>query len=125
MTVTRIFTGDDGRSHFEELSLPLRETDPPTTLAGSLPVGEAMFLETPAGTVIGRHNAPRRQLLINLRGVCELECVDGIRQFGPGDIRFADDRQGEGHLTRVLDDDVRVLVLPLPDDLDISAWRPT
>ena len=122
MKVTRIYTGDDGLSHFENLVMPMVETDPPTSCAGSLAVTNATFLEAPAGADVGRHNAPRRQLLVNLSGRCELECPDGRRLFGPGDVRLADDLTGEGHLTYVLDD-VRVLVLPLPDDLDISGWE--
>jgi hypothetical protein len=104
VAVTRIFTGADGRSHFEDLSFPLVKAEPPATHQAVLPFTGAIISVAPAGAPVGRHNAPRRQLVINLTGVCEIDCADGTKRFGPGDVRFADDTHGEGHVTRVVED---------------------
>lgn len=122
--VTRVFTGEDGRSHFQDLELPGVEVHAPHVgLNGAVPVTAAMFPLTRAGTALQRHTAPRRQLLINLSGTSEIECSDGVRRFGPGEVVLADDLTGEGHATRVLDEDLRVVVLPLADGVDVEAWR--
>jgi hypothetical protein len=123
--VTRVYTGDDGRSHFEDLELPSVEVHRPhMPLTGAVPVTAAMFPLAKAGTALERHTAPRRQLLINLCGSSEIECGDGTRRrFGPGDVVLADDLSGEGHITRVLDEDLRTVVLPLADGVDIDGWR--
>jgi hypothetical protein len=122
MRVIRIFTGDDERSHFEEMSLPLTQSRPPAELAAVLPVTTVIVNYARAGAPVGLHNPPRRQMVVNLSGVCEIDCVDGTRTFGPGDLRFAEDRDGEGHVTRVVEDTV-ALILPFPDDFDVSSWR--
>ncbi len=120
--MTRIYTGDDGRSHFEDLCVPSTSSYPPAFFAATLPVRTALLLETEKEAEVGRHNAPRRQLVVNLSGTCIIECAHETRVFGPGEIRLADDMTGEGHVTTVLDD-VRALVLPLADELDISEWE--
>jgi hypothetical protein len=122
MKVTRIFAGEDGRSHFEDLRIPLAGTEASDTLATVLPAVTATVLASPAGTVIDLHTAPRRQLVIHLSGRCELDCADGTRRFGPGDVLLGDDMESEGHVTRMLDD-LSVLILAIPPDFDISEWR--
>ena len=49
ISVTRIYTGDDGRSHFEQLEIPLAETER-GLMSGRIPTGEGvMFRATPPG----------------------------------------------------------------------------
>jgi hypothetical protein len=121
--LTRLYTGEDGRSHFEELELPLaftgprRDGEPPAARAVELPVAEVRYLEVPAGD-IPRHTAPRRLVLMFLAGRCEIECADGRLEFGPERALLAEDVTGEGHSTSVLED-MRVLELPLRGD-----WKP-
>jgi hypothetical protein len=126
MNVTRVYTGEDGKSHFEDLRIPSAEVQRPhLPVANAVPVTAAMFPLARAGVVLQQHTAPRRQLLVHLVGHSEIECSDGTtRRFGPGDVVLADDLTGEGHITRVLDEDLRTLVLPLAADADISEWRP-
>ena len=58
------------------------------------------------------------------RALAEIETGLGeVRRFGPGDILFADDTTGRGHISRDVAGPRQNLFLPLPDDLDISAWR--
>jgi quercetin dioxygenase-like cupin family protein len=123
MRVTRIYTGADNESHFEQLDVPLK-TNRYGSLSEVVPVGGVMFRETQPGSSIDFHNAPQRQFVITLFGSCEIECGDGSKmQLGAGDILLADDTTGHGHITRDLEGPRRSIFLPLPADVDVSAWR--
>ena len=94
MRIVRIYTGEDGCSHFEELDIPLlpgRYGD----ISERVPVSSVAFRRTPADTAIDFHPAPERQFVITLSGLAEIECGDGTkRRFGAGDIMLADDTTG-------------------------------
>jgi hypothetical protein len=123
MKVIRVYTGQDDRSHFEELDIPLAPGHY-GTLSELVPARGVVFRETPAEGSLDFHNAPQRQFVVTLSGVAELECGDGSRRrFGPGDILFADDTTGQGHITREIQGPRRSLFIPLPPDLDFSGWR--
>ena len=69
------------------------------------------------------HNAPRRQLIFLTSGILELEASDGKRTIClPGDLIFAEDMQGKGHITRSLRDVRGFVHVSMPDDFDLSAW---
>jgi hypothetical protein len=123
MKVTRIYTGADNESHFEELEIPLKDGRY-GSLSALVPVTGVMFRETPANASLDFHNAPQRQFVITLEGVAEVECGDGAkRRFGPGDILLADDTEGHGHITREVSGPRRSIFLPLAKEFDITAWR--
>lgn len=122
MRITRIYTGDDNESHFEDLEIPLRETRF-GQLSQQVPVEWVVFRETPADGVFDFHNAPRRQFVVTLSGVAELECGDGTkRRVGPGDIVLAEDTSGHGHITREVEGPRTSLFLPVPEDFDAQGW---
>jgi hypothetical protein len=119
---TRFYTGDDGRSHFENLEIPLQLR---RLGAGSEPVTATgiSFWEYDGGA-IDLHPAPRRQIVLCLAGELEIECGDGDkRRFGPGDVCLADDLSGEGHILREIAGPLRLAWVFLPPDMDLSAWR--
>ena len=132
LKITRIFTGDDGRSHFEDLEFtptrPVLEAGAPAAAPGSLPVTIANFHgnypQLPPNVRSERHGAPRRQILLVLGGEFEFECADGTRRFGPGEMVFTDDREGEGHTSRPLGD-LQLLQLRLAPEFDIAEWQAT
>ena len=108
MQRVRMYTGEDGQSHFEELELPFgmsheaQRTDVQTALG-------IQFVYQPSGFVIDMHPAPRRQYVITLQGEAEIVLGDGTaRRFGPGDVLLAEDLTGEGHITRVVGDVARI-----------------
>lgn len=103
MKVTRIYTGADGHSHFEEIEVEI----------GKLQAGEGIvFRHAPPGDVQDWHPAPRRQYVITLSGQGEIETSDGTkRRFGPGAIMLADDITGRGHITRVVSREPRLYVM--------------
>jgi hypothetical protein len=90
----RLYTGDDGRSHFERL-----DASEGSALFGKLHAVKALvFKNDPATHILGWHNAPRRQYCITLAGSVEIRVGDGSAEtFGPGDVFLAEDVTGEGH----------------------------
>ena len=112
MAIIRLYTGDDGQSHLEEL-------DP-----GSHPELTSMhattgiqFRVSEPGRFSDWHNAPRRQYVINLSGEVEIGLADGsLHRFGPGHVTLAEDLTGQGHTTRVVGTQPRVsATIPLAD----------
>lgn len=114
MKITRLYTGKDGESHFEEIDLPFETMGDAETTATQGASG-VVFRRAPAGHVQEWHPAPRRQYVITLSGQGEIEIGDGTRRrFGSGDVMLADDTTGRGHITRVVGNQPRLYVtIPL------------
>ena len=112
MGLYRLYTGDDGQSHFEDQSLVSHPslTEPQAT-------SHISFVEVPVGTFMDWHPAPRRQYVILLSGQLEIGLGDGTtRRFGPGDARLVEDTTGQGHTTRVVSDEPVVMgIVPLAE----------
>jgi hypothetical protein len=123
MKITRIYTGKDNRSHFEDLDIPL-ERAAYGSESTPVPSRSVIFRENRVGDSLAFHNAPRRQFVITISGVGELECGDGSRRrFRPGDILLADDLVGEGHITREIEGPRRAVFIAVPEELDVKDWR--
>jgi hypothetical protein len=101
MQVVRIYTGDDGRSHFEDVDVELEDFGPRGRISGRWPASGVQFREVDGDYHLDLHVAPRRQLVVNLTGSVEIEVGGGERRvFGPGEILLAEDTTGEGHVSR-------------------------
>jgi quercetin dioxygenase-like cupin family protein len=111
----RLFTGDDGESHFEEIEFPFPA--PQAVGAGEVNAGGVFYNRFPAGHDMGWNTAPRRQYVIGLRGNTLLTMRDGTSvEVRPGDVVLAEDVTGSGHHTRMVGNDDRVsLVIPIRD----------
>ncbi len=95
--VTRIYNGEDGQAHFEDLNVPAGETE---TVA-LMPGGEMTFRRFPDGSFSDWHTGPQRQYVIVLAGQMEIGIGDGTkRMLNPGDILQVEDLTGQGHTTR-------------------------
>ena len=107
----RLYTGDDGQSHFEELDMGagFAAFNKMQSATG------VMFRQVEPGEFQDWHQAPRRQYVITLSGNAEIGIADGtVRAFGPGDVMLAEDLTGQGHTTRAVGDSPRVfLTIPL------------
>ena len=123
MKVTRIYTGDDNRSHFEERDIPLqRAADGSESVVLSSP--GVVFRENRVGDALDSHTAPRRQFVVTIFGVEEIECGDGtLRRFKAGVIMLADDTTGQGHITREIEGPRRAIFIRVPENLDVNPWR--
>jgi len=123
MRVTRVYTGDDGESHLEDLDVPL-EDKPYGAISDWVTVTGLAFRESPDGLNIDFHVAPRRQFVVTLFGAVEIDCGNGeVRRMGAGDILLADDTTGKGHISRDVEGPRRSLFIPVADDFDPAAWR--
>lgn len=117
MKVVRIYTGDDGRSHFADVDVPLRDRGGHGRISDLWRGAGVMFREVDGDYDLDFHNAPRRQLVVNLTGSVDIEVGDGtVRRLGPGTILLAEDTTGEGHISRAVDGEPRTcLFVPLDD----------
>jgi len=110
MQVGRLYTGDDGKSHFEEMELPYERVADAERTAVQSATG-VQFRRHPPGHFIDWHPAPCRQYIINLEGQVEIGLGDGSKRiFNPGDVFLADDLTGRGHTTRVVGNRPRVSI---------------
>ena len=104
MKVTRIYTGDDGESHFEDVEIPLEDRGRIGSISALLPATGVFMRETEGDYELDFHNAPRRQYVVNLDAAVEIETGDGtVRRIGPGEILLAEDTTGRGHISRSVD----------------------
>ena len=125
MRITHLYTGDDQKSHFGEIDIPLDGNGPYGSQTFPLPVESVNLRESPADRSLDFHPAPRRQLVITLRGQVEIEIGDGTkRRLGPGEVFLADDTSGQGHITRNIGGTTRhSVVIPLSPDFDPAKYR--
>jgi Cupin domain len=101
MGTFRLYTGEDGQSHFETIDL-----DKTADWTQGLPTTNITFRSMPAGRFQDWHPAPRRQFVIILSGQLEIGLGDGSKHiFGPGDARLVEDTTGQGHTTAVYGDE--------------------
>jgi uncharacterized cupin superfamily protein len=104
MGITRLYTGEDGQSHLEELDLASQPQ-----LTSLLATKGIVFRSTEPGHFSDWHNAPRRQFVITLSGEVEIGLGDGtVHRFGPGHVNLVEDLTGKGHTTRVVGNQPRV-----------------
>ena len=107
MKLTRIYTGDDRQSHFEDIEYDLTESSE-GLLSDPIPATGMMLRETAADYHFDFHAAPRRQFVINLDASVELEVGDGSKRIiGPGEIILVEDTTGQGHISRTVDGKAR------------------
>ena len=112
----RIYTGDDGQTHFEDLDLPADRA----IHSGMQVTPGVNFRQFEPGYFSDWHTAPRRQYVITLAGEMEIGIGDGTkRRFGAGDVLMADDLTGQGHTTAVVGDQPRISVT-----IPITLWSP-
>jgi hypothetical protein len=112
MKIIRLYTGNDGESHFEEIDVEFKSLGDSEASPLDVTGGGVVFRRAPAGHVRDWHPAPCRQYVITLSGQGEIEIGDGTkRRFGAGDIMLADDTTGRGHITRVVSDQPRIYIM--------------
>ncbi len=115
-TYSRLYCTRDGISHFEDVTVELRETNfappaAPVYIGGTVPASSAFFGAFEAGW--GAHDfethlyhpAPAPQFIIILQGEFSVTAMDGeTRRFRPGDVfRLEDTPPNKGHISVVGD----------------------
>jgi len=103
MTVVRIYTGTDNRSHFEDIKIPLKSTGKIGFISDLMKATGVVFRETGGDYNYDFHTAPRRQYVVNLEGEVEIEVGDGTKRIlRSGDVLLAEDTTGQGHISRAV-----------------------
>ena len=112
MQYVRLYTGDDGESHFEDLEFS-------TEAIEKVPMrdeAELIFRRFPEGRFTDWHTTTLRHYGIVLSGRVAVGLGDGtVREFGPGDLILEEDLTGRGHTTRILSGPFAVATVSLPD----------
>jgi len=115
MQIVRVYTGADGKSHFEDVDIEMPERSKFGSISALVPARGVMFREVGGDYDLGFHNAPRRQYVVNLTGSVDLEVGDGTRRrLGPGTVLLAEDTTGQGHKSQAVAGEARTcLFIPL------------
>ena len=116
MKISRLYTGKDQQSHFEDVELSFEAVQPVQTTALQK-ANSVVFRLAPVGHVIDWHPAPRRQYVVTVSGSWEIEVGGGVnRIFKPGDVMLAEDLTGKGHVSRVVGKEPHVfMTVPLAE----------
>ena len=119
MKIVRVYTGDDGASHFEDLDIELEDRGAMGRISELWRGKGVTFREVDGDYALDYHTAPRRQFVINLTGSVEIEVGDGtVRRLGAGEILLAEDTTGQGHISRAVDGKPRTCLFVPLDDAD-------
>jgi hypothetical protein len=111
MQITRLYTGSDNESHFEDIEIELEDAGDIGRLSEKLDATGIIFRRTDPDYDYDWHNAPQRQYILMLDGAVDVEIGDGtIRRFTTGDILLAEDTTGRGHISRSVNNEPRTSV---------------
>jgi len=103
MKITRVYTGADNKSHFEDIEVQLKDGGKAGFMSALEKATGVVFRETDGLYNFDFHNAPRRQYVVNLEGEVEIEVGDGTKRLlRSGDILLAEDTTGQGHISRAV-----------------------
>ena len=108
MKYVRIYSDEDGESHFADMELRvapvvLSLTVPALQASEPQAVSQLLFIRLPADWDADWHPAPAYQYLCVLGGTAEITVSDGdVRRFATGDVVQLQDITGKGHATRVI-----------------------
>ena len=129
LTYSRLYTGADGETHFEDVTVDFIAVEHGDSIApiwmsvtGQIKTEGFRFFVTAAGWD-GRekHPSPQRQFLFVISGVMEIIASDGeSRTFGPGKVLLVEDvarNKGKGHSSQMVSSSIGVFVIvPLADE---------
>jgi hypothetical protein len=103
MKITRLSTGTDNRSYFEEIEVPFESRGDFGLFTIPEPAKSVFFREIPPVWEYAWHNVVCREYVITIDGEAEIEVGSGEKRvLRKGDILLAEDLTGQGHRTRVL-----------------------
>jgi len=120
-TYIRLFTDDQGETHFEEIQSTLARVDfaygmPPVFVSEEIAAQASSFFGAPAGWESEWHPSSGRHLFAVLTGAWEVTASDGeTRTFSKGDVLLVEDTTGKGHASKVISEEESLsLLIVLP-----------
>ncbi len=117
MKVVRLYSGDDGESHFEDIEIELNPHG--SGFYSELFKSEGVMFRAVDGEYsLDFHTAHKRFLIVNLTGYVDLEVGDGtVKRMGPGTVLLAEDHTGRGHKSNAVEGEPRTcLMIPLDEN---------
>jgi len=103
LRITRLFTGPDDLSCFEDIEISLESKEPLGLFSHPIAAKAVFFREIQPGYHYPWHNVLCREYVVTLSGRAEIEVSSGEkRRFGRGDVLLAEDTTGKGHRTRCI-----------------------
>lgn len=101
--ITRIYSDDNGDSHFEKVEIPLQDAGTIGNLSAPLPAGNIIFREVVESYDYTYHTAPHKQYILLLDGGIEIETSLGDKRiFHAGEVLLVEDVTGKGHRSKNL-----------------------
>src|SRR5437660_12717205 len=95
MAIIRIYTGPDGKSHFQDLEPKLEPRGDQSEAAELIPGSGIVVRRFEPKRTNPWHHAPGRYAVFTLSGAVDIEIGDGtVRRLGSGDILIAEDLTG-------------------------------
>jgi quercetin dioxygenase-like cupin family protein len=111
MAIIRLYTGPDGKSHFEDLTPSLAPRGDQSETGELLPNSGMIIRRFDPKRTNPWHHAPLRAAVSTLSGAVDIEVGDGtVRRLQPGDVLILQDLTGQGHITREVGPEPRVSV---------------
>ena len=110
VTITRLYTGADQKTHAEEITvpLPLKPANGASERSEYMAFTGAQWVRTSTSYDLDWHPAPRRQYIINLDAGVRITASDGeARVIGAGEVLLVEDTHGKGHLSQAIEGKMR------------------
>ncbi len=108
MKISRLFSDENGDSHFKEIEVELNDAGEIGRLSQQFPVDKIIFRENDGNYNFDFHNSPQRQFIVLLDGEIQIETSLGVkRNFKAGEILLVEDTIGKGHKTKSIDGKLR------------------
>ncbi len=105
MHVHRLFSSDDGESHFADIDIELGAATIGGRFSAAIPATSLVFREVQATYALDWHPAPRRQFIVNLDNGVRVTASDGeSRVIGAGEVLLVEDTWGKGHQSIAMND---------------------
>jgi quercetin dioxygenase-like cupin family protein len=117
MRYTRLFSDEEGESHFDEVEIEFASADyvegsAPLKLSSQQAAVDYRFMNAPAGWTSDWHPSAGRNLFVVLSGEWEVTASDGeTRRFKTGDVLLVEDLAGNGHKSRVVSEEDSVALM--------------
>ena len=117
MRYTRLFSDEQGESHFDEVEIEFASTNyvegsEPLKLSPQQAAVDYRFMDAPAGWASDWHPSSARNLFVVLSGEWEVTASDGeTRRFRTGGVLLVEDVTGKGHRSRVVSEEGSVALM--------------